>query len=166
MILDLDIYRTANLLVKRHGQDAPLHAAMRADELLEAGDLDGGTVWNPVLQSEDIGDGTVVSVSPKMPARRCVYKLGVDAHLVAGTTNAAFQHVAHPQVLGQGYALSAGNDHWQSFLSENQPDKRADRDLPRRFKENSCWYALCAAIIISGPWYQVRDVAHEKRGKP
>jgi hypothetical protein len=37
MILDLDIYRTANLLVKRHGQDAPLHAAMRADAMLEAG---------------------------------------------------------------------------------------------------------------------------------
>ena len=45
MILDLDIYRSANLLVKQHGQDAPIHAAMRADELLEAGDLDGYAVW-------------------------------------------------------------------------------------------------------------------------
>jgi len=31
MIPDLDIYRSANLLVKQHGEDAPIHAAMRAD---------------------------------------------------------------------------------------------------------------------------------------
>jgi hypothetical protein len=41
MIPDLDIYRSANLLVKQHGEDAPIHAAMRADAMLEAGDLDG-----------------------------------------------------------------------------------------------------------------------------
>ncbi len=41
MIPDLDIYRTANLLIQQHGQDAPIHAAMRAGKLLEAGDLDG-----------------------------------------------------------------------------------------------------------------------------
>ncbi len=41
MIPDLDIYRSANVLVKRHGKDAPIHAAMRADAMLEAGDLDG-----------------------------------------------------------------------------------------------------------------------------
>ncbi len=28
---DIDIYRTANLLVKQHGQDAPIEAAIRAD---------------------------------------------------------------------------------------------------------------------------------------
>jgi len=37
----LDIYRAANLLVKQHGPDAPIHAAMRADAMLEKGDLDG-----------------------------------------------------------------------------------------------------------------------------
>ena len=31
MIPDLDIYRAANALVKRHGEDAPIQAAMRAD---------------------------------------------------------------------------------------------------------------------------------------
>ncbi len=41
MTADLDIYRSANLLVKRHGEDAPIHAAMRADTMLEAGDFDG-----------------------------------------------------------------------------------------------------------------------------
>ena len=30
MIPDLDIYRSANLLVKQHGEDAPIEVAMRA----------------------------------------------------------------------------------------------------------------------------------------
>ena len=41
MIPDLDIYRAAAVIVKHHGEDAPTHAAMRADAMLEAGDLDG-----------------------------------------------------------------------------------------------------------------------------
>ncbi len=49
MIPDLDIYRSANLLVKHHGQDAPIEAAMRADAMLEAGDLDGLTVWRQIV---------------------------------------------------------------------------------------------------------------------
>jgi hypothetical protein len=31
MTPDLDIYRSAQALVKRHGQDAPIEATMRAD---------------------------------------------------------------------------------------------------------------------------------------
>ncbi len=38
MIPDLDIYRTANVLVKPHGEDAPIEAAMRADAMLDGGD--------------------------------------------------------------------------------------------------------------------------------
>ena len=51
MIPDLDIYRSAQVLVKHHGPDAPIHAAMRADELLEAGDLDGYVVWKRILRA-------------------------------------------------------------------------------------------------------------------
>ncbi len=40
MVPNLDIYRSANVLVKQHGQDAPIHAAMNADAVLEAGDLE------------------------------------------------------------------------------------------------------------------------------
>ncbi len=58
MIPDLDIYRSANVLVKRHGQDAPIQAAMRADELLEAGDLDGYAVWKRVLRAVEELQGT------------------------------------------------------------------------------------------------------------
>ena len=59
MIPDLDIYRSARVLVKRHGEDAPIHAAMRADELLEAGDLDGVSVWRRVLRAVEELQGTV-----------------------------------------------------------------------------------------------------------
>ncbi len=45
MIPDLDIYRTAQLLVKILDQDAPIHAAMNADAMLDKGDLDGYAVW-------------------------------------------------------------------------------------------------------------------------
>ena len=51
MIPDLDIYRTADLFVKHHGEDAPIHAAMRADAMLEAGDLGGLAVWKRVVKA-------------------------------------------------------------------------------------------------------------------
>ncbi len=36
MVDDLDIYRSAHGLIEEHGEDAPIHAAMRADELMGA----------------------------------------------------------------------------------------------------------------------------------
>ncbi len=50
MILDLDIYRGASIIIKQYGQDAPIHAAMRADAMLEAGDMGGYAVWRRVLR--------------------------------------------------------------------------------------------------------------------
>ena len=55
MIPDLDFSRTANLLVKRHGEDAPIHGAIRADATLEAGDLNGYAVLKRILRAiEDL----------------------------------------------------------------------------------------------------------------
>ncbi len=51
MTSELDIYRSANLLVKQHSEDAPIEAAMRADAMLEAGDLDGLAVWRRILRA-------------------------------------------------------------------------------------------------------------------
>ena len=45
MTPDIDIYRSAKLLVDRPGDEAPIHAAMRADALMDAGDMDGRAVW-------------------------------------------------------------------------------------------------------------------------
>ena len=49
MIHDLDIYRSANVLIREHGDDAGLKAAQRADDMLERGDLDGLAVWKRIL---------------------------------------------------------------------------------------------------------------------
>ena len=48
---NLEIYQAATLLVKSHSKDAPIHAAMRADELLKAGDLDGKAVWVRIMKA-------------------------------------------------------------------------------------------------------------------
>ena len=53
MVDDIDIFRTANVLVELHGDDAPIQAAMKADALLEAGDIDGQAVWNRILAAVD-----------------------------------------------------------------------------------------------------------------
>ncbi len=44
-------YGTAQVLVKRHGPDAPIEAAMRADAMLEVSDLGGFAVWRWVLRA-------------------------------------------------------------------------------------------------------------------
>ncbi len=44
------VYRTANELIEQHGEDAPIHAAMCADELMGAGDMDGRAVWLRIVK--------------------------------------------------------------------------------------------------------------------
>ena len=44
-IADIDVWRAADLIIKRHGEDAAIVAAQRADELLEAGDVEGQIVF-------------------------------------------------------------------------------------------------------------------------
>ena len=51
MIPDLDIYRSANVLMKQHGPDAPIQAAMGADALLDKGDVNGYAVWKRVVKA-------------------------------------------------------------------------------------------------------------------
>ncbi len=59
MVPDLDIYRSAQVLVKRHGEDAPIEAGMGVDAMLERGDLDGCTVWKRILGAVEELQGTV-----------------------------------------------------------------------------------------------------------
>jgi hypothetical protein len=49
LIPDLDIYRAAKLLIDQHDQEAPIRAAERADDLLEAGDIEGAAIWRAIL---------------------------------------------------------------------------------------------------------------------
>ncbi len=45
MLPERDIWRAANLLIRKHGADAGIVAAQRADEMLQRGDHDGEIVW-------------------------------------------------------------------------------------------------------------------------
>ncbi len=67
MIPDIDIYRTANLLVKQHGEDAPIEAAMQVDAMLEAGNLDGYAVWKWVLRAVEELQGTEPGPEVRVP---------------------------------------------------------------------------------------------------
>ncbi len=58
MIPDLDIWHSANLLVQQYRDDAPIHAAMQADAMLEKGDLGGLAVWKRVLKAVEELHGT------------------------------------------------------------------------------------------------------------
>ena len=52
-VSELDIYRSATVLIRDHGEDAAIAAAMRADAMLERGDLDGCAVWRRILKAVD-----------------------------------------------------------------------------------------------------------------
>jgi hypothetical protein len=48
MIPDIDIWRAANLMLKRHGEKALDESAARADELAATGDYNGEAVWHRI----------------------------------------------------------------------------------------------------------------------
>ncbi len=50
---EIDIWRSAKLLVDRHGDEAPVHAAMRADKMLADGDVDGQRIWMRILRATE-----------------------------------------------------------------------------------------------------------------
>ncbi len=51
MITSLDIWRSATVLLSRYGDGASLHAANRADEMLDAGNLDGRALWGRIYEA-------------------------------------------------------------------------------------------------------------------
>ncbi len=51
MTSDIDTYRAANELIKQHGDAADIEAAMRADERLAAGDMEGEAVWLRIVKA-------------------------------------------------------------------------------------------------------------------
>ena len=53
MIDDPDIYRAAKLLVDKRGGDAAVRAALRADVLLDEGDVDGAALWRRIVAAID-----------------------------------------------------------------------------------------------------------------
>ncbi len=50
---ELDIWRPAQATISRYGDNAALHAAQRADELMGEGDMDGRAVWHRIERAID-----------------------------------------------------------------------------------------------------------------
>jgi hypothetical protein len=62
-VIDRDIWATANTLMRLHQEDALMHACMRADALLDAGDIEGQRVWLRVVAAiRTLSDGKVPEV--------------------------------------------------------------------------------------------------------
>ena len=51
MISELDVHRTAKLLVDQHGDTAILNASERAEQLWRQGDADGAATWERVARA-------------------------------------------------------------------------------------------------------------------
>ncbi len=48
---DIDIFQAAAVLIKQHGDEAPLLAIKRATKMLNAGDVDGYAVWKRIVDA-------------------------------------------------------------------------------------------------------------------
>lgn len=50
MLTDWELWACANHYVNKHGEDAPIIAAMKVDELTERGELDGATNFRAIMK--------------------------------------------------------------------------------------------------------------------
>ncbi len=51
MISDLDIYRSAKVIIDQYGKDAQIHSTKRASAMLDKGDLDAYAAWKRILRA-------------------------------------------------------------------------------------------------------------------
>ena len=63
MIPEIDIWRVANLMLKRYGDEAQAESAIRMQELVLNGDRAGAAVWRRVTDAI----GQLVNTTPPGP---------------------------------------------------------------------------------------------------
>ena len=51
MIPEIDIWRVADLMLKRYGDEADIESAIRAEELADAGDWVGEAIWRLIINA-------------------------------------------------------------------------------------------------------------------
>jgi hypothetical protein len=62
---EIDMWRAAAAMIQKHGENAALEAAIRCDELLDQGAIEGSRVWRRIvgiinrLEVERPDDGTL-----------------------------------------------------------------------------------------------------------
>jgi hypothetical protein len=71
MNCDKEIYGVAKTYLRLHGEDAVLNAAMNADALLDAGDLDGQRFWLRVIEAIKV----LSAISPSPGSRSAAGKI-------------------------------------------------------------------------------------------
>jgi hypothetical protein len=49
MLSEWELWACANELIRQHGADAPIHAAMKADAMLERNDDQGAKTWQLIV---------------------------------------------------------------------------------------------------------------------
>jgi hypothetical protein len=64
VIPEIDIWRVANLMLKRYGDTAQVESARRADELAAARDVFGVAIWLRVVDAI----GQLANTTPRGPA--------------------------------------------------------------------------------------------------
>jgi hypothetical protein len=53
VLAEWELWACALQFIKLHSEDAPIHAAMRADEMLAEGDLDGAKNFQAIIRRID-----------------------------------------------------------------------------------------------------------------
>ena len=51
MIPEIDIWRVANLMLKRYGDEADIESAIRVEDLADSGDWAGEAVWRRIIDA-------------------------------------------------------------------------------------------------------------------
>ena len=51
MLPEIDIWRVANLMLKRYGEEADIESAIRAEEFADAGDWAGEAIWRRIVDA-------------------------------------------------------------------------------------------------------------------
>jgi hypothetical protein len=60
VIPEIDIWRVANLMLKRYGDEADIESALRAEEFAEKGDWTGEAIWRRIIDAI----GQLVNITP------------------------------------------------------------------------------------------------------
>jgi hypothetical protein len=50
VLTEWELWACADEVIRQHGLDAPIFAAMRADKLLEQGEMDGAANWRLIVK--------------------------------------------------------------------------------------------------------------------
>jgi hypothetical protein len=81
MISELDIWRAANLLIRRHGADAELESARFHDLMLDSGDDEGRLVWARIGRAIEGAAGAAGGQAKLKPRRAPMVRDAWDGFL-------------------------------------------------------------------------------------